>query len=402
MDIDKSRRTAGGRRNEPFPLGSALFIVSVFFMTFVGRVIISPLLLPIEDELGLNHAQGGALFFVISLGLILTMFFSGFVLRRMQHHTCIALSGMITGVALFLLAASRDLFWFRIGLFLTGAAAGLYLPSGIVTITELVPLERRGVGIAMHELGPILGLAASPLIAELALRLADWRSLLWVLGAVSLLLGILFARFGRGGRLYGTPPHWRALYGIVKQRDFWIIAIFFILAIGHEVGIYSMLPAYLIDGRGINQSFVNSIVSTSRLTSLLMVFTAGWLADSFGYKRMMAVTALLCGSVTVLLGVAQGWLLIAALYIQPMLISAFFPAGITAMAGICTAEQRNLSVSLIVPLGYLFGGGTVPALIGRLAEQGSFGLGFIIVGSLFVISVLLVPLLSGRRDGPTG
>jgi len=396
MKTENLNSASNGKQTQSFPLGSTLLIVGVFLMTFVGRAIISPLLLPIEDSFGLSHAEGGSLFFVISLGLMITMFFSGYILRHFQHHTGIAISVMVTAAGLFVLAGSRNIFWFRTGLFLVGAAAGLYLPSGIVTITELVPVEKRGVGIAMHELGPIIGLAASPLIAEIALRFSSWRTMLLILGVISLFAGIIFARFGRGGRLYGTPPHWRALSRIMKKRDFWIITLFFILAIGEEVGIYSMLPAYLTDGKGLDQSIVNSIVSSSRLTSLLMIFTAGWMADRFGYKRMIAFTAAACGIVTLLLGFAEGWLLIAALYVQPMLVSAFFPAGMIAMAGISNAEQRNLSVSLIIPLGYLFGGGMVPALIGRLAEQGAFGLGFILVGASMAVSPILVPFLSGR------
>ena len=327
------------------------------------------------------------------------MLLSGFALRYLQHHACIAAAALIAGAGLFLAAASNSLVWFRTGLFLLGMGSGFYLPSGIATVTEIVRLERRGIAIAIHELGPILGLAAGPLLAEAALRTAGWRPLLHILGAVSVVLGFLYARLGQGGRFHGVSPRWNELRQILRQRNFWLIAVFFFLIIGQEAGVYSMLPAYLIADRGIDQTLVNSIVSTSRLTSLLIVFAAGWLADKFGYRWIIAVVALACGVTTAAIGFAGGWVLILAVYIQPMLISAFFPAGFLAMSTLTAAEGRDLTVSLVIPLGFLFGAGAVPAAIGRLAETGFFGLGFVIVGLTLAAGAALVPLFKVHRSG---
>ena len=170
------------------------------------------------------------------------------------------------------------------------------------------------------------------------------------------------------------------------------------MAIGLEMGVYSMLPSYLVADRGIDPSLVNRMVSTSRLTALLMIFAAGWLSDHLGYKTVITGTALISGILTALIGFAHGWLLISAVYLQPMLVSAFFPAGFTAMAGVSSAAQRNLSVSMVIPLAYLFGGGVFPTMIGWLAERGAFGLGFVVVGILMAAGILLVPALKSTAE----
>ncbi len=362
-------------------------------MTFIGRTILSPLLLPIEYELGLSHAQAGSFFLIISVGLMLTMLFSGLLTRNINHHSTIAIATWITAAGLFIVALSNNLIVFRIGLFFIGAGAGLYLPSGVTALTDVVPEGQWGKAIAIHELGPIFGLAAGPFFAEIALRFSDWRSLLLLLGVLAGLWGVLFIRFARGGRFHGTAPQWRELYKIMQKRQFWIIAFFFIMAIGLEMGVYSMLPAYLVAARGIDQSLVNTMVSTSRLTSLLVIFAAGWFSDKFGYRRVIAFIALTAGLVTAMLGMRQHWALIVGVYLQPMLVSAFFPAGFTALAGVSSAKQRNLSVSLVVPIAYLFGGGAFPTLIGWLAEMDMFGAGFIGVGVLTAAGVLLIPAM---------
>ena len=398
MNRRASGAEPGGHNDrQRFPLGSTLLLVSVFFMTFLARTILSPLLLPIERDLGVTHAEAGSFFLIISIGLIATMLGSGFVSQRLNHHRMIALSVAVSGAGALLLGASTTLAGFRAGLVLLGAGAGLYLPSGLTTLTDVVPSRQWGRALAIHELGPILGLFSGPILAELALRVGGWRSVLIAIGAISLVMAVVFARWGAGGRFHGAPPHWSALREVVASRRFWIIAFFFVMAIGLELGVYAMLPTYLVVDRGLDQSLVNTIVSTSRLTSLLAVFAAGWLSDRFGVRHVIGGVAVTAGLVTAVLGFAGGWLLIAAVYLQPMLISSFFPAGLTALAGVGSAERRNLAVSVVVPLAYLFGAGMIPAILGHLAEVNLFGTGFIGVGVLMIVGALLV---GGLRERP--
>ncbi|MFP4567086.1 MAG: hypothetical protein ACLFNX_11350, partial [Spirochaetaceae bacterium] len=70
-----------------------------------------------------------------------------------------------------------------------------------------------------------------------------------------------------------------------------------------------------------------------------------------------------------------------------------------AMAAVNRPEQRNLAVSLVIPIAYLFGGGIFPTMIGRLAEQDLFGLGFVIIGVLTALGLFIVPALG--RAGPS-
>ena len=377
-----------------FPFGSTLLLVWVFLMTFLGRTILSPLLLVVEQELGMSHAEGGSLFMVISVGLIGSTVFSGFLLLKIQHHMAITLAGVLVGVGFLILAVSRAVLPFGVGLLVIGGGAGLYLPSAMTTLTDIVPNRLWGRAIAFHELGPILGLAAAPFLAEISLRYANWRVLLVFLGFVAFLAAVGFWRYAGGGRFHGTPPAWGAVGGLLKRREFWAIGFLFVMATGLEMGVYSMLPAYLVDGRGLSRSFVNTVVSTSRLTAVVMVFVSGWATDRFGRRRVLAGIAVTSGLATMGLGLAEGGVLMAAVYLQPMLVSGFFPPGFAVLSGVTSARQRNLAISLVVPMGYLFGAGAVPIILGYLAEIGSFGLGFVWVGAVMVGAAVLVPLLN--------
>ena len=375
-----------------------LLLVSVLFLTFVPRMLLAPLLLRIEAGFGLTRAQAGALFFYMSLPYSAAMLGSGFVAARLHHRGTIVLSLVIVGLSLMLLSLAASAWLLRAGLALLGAGAGLYAPSGIATLTGVAHARHWGKALAMHELGFILGFFSAPLLVELALRFASWRVLYALLGVICLLVAFLYARVASGGRFAGAAPRLRHITAIFSQVTFWVVALFFVLAVGLEVGVYSMLPTFLVAERGMSETVANSLVAVSRLTSVLLVFSSGFLADRFGARLLIAVVCVAAGLATVLIGVAGGAALVAAVVLQPMLVSAFFPAGFIALAGVSSPQTRNLVVSMVIPLAYLFGGGVVPAGIGFLSQRGHFGAGFVVIGALMIAAVGLLRVLPERKS----
>lgn len=52
-------------------LSPVLFLVLLFLLNFISRIILAPLLRAIEKELGITHGQAGSLFFFVSLGYVM-------------------------------------------------------------------------------------------------------------------------------------------------------------------------------------------------------------------------------------------------------------------------------------------------------------------------------------------
>lgn len=377
-----------------------LFLLSVFTLNVVARMLLSPLLLPIEEHYGLSHAEGGALFLVISIGYSVSVFFSGFVARWLLHRGTIVASGAVVAAGLLVLASAPPLPAFYVGLALVGVGTGLYGPSGIAMLTGAAHARHWGKAVAVHEIGPIVGFFAAPVLASLAIRFASWQLLFGAIAAACLAAAVLFARLAHGGRERGTPPSPRNILRIWSIGRFWIVALFFVFAIGLEIGVYSMLPTFLVEEHGMTQGFTNTLVGISRLSALALIFTSGWLADRIGAKRMIGLVSLAAGAATVGIGAGGGALLVAAVLLQPMLIAAFFPAGVTELAKIAPPESRNLAISLVIPVGNLFGAGAVPAALGYFAERGHFGAGFVAVGGLMLTALALLPLLPATRREP--
>ncbi len=378
---------------ERFNARPILLLVGVLFLTFLPRMLLSPLLLRMEQTFALSRAEGGALFLFISFGFSGAMLCSGFVAERLHHRGTIVLSLTLVGLSQLLLAAAINVLMLRLGFVLLGIGAGLYTPSGIATLTGVAHARHWGKALAMHEVGPVLGFFAAPLLVNVAVQVAHWRVLFALLGLVCLVMAPTYKRVARGGRFPGAAPKPRHLLAIARHPAFWVVALFFILAAGLEVGVYSMLPTFLIVERGMSEPVANTLVAMSRLTALLLVVGSGLLADRLGAKLLIALAAISSGLATLLIGASTGAVLVVAVFLQPMLVAAFFPPGFVMMASVATDETRNLVVAMVIPIAYLFGGGLVPTVIGFLAEHGRFGTGFVIVGALMMASTAMLRTL---------
>ena len=152
-----------------------LVLTSIFFVNFTSRIIYAPLLPEIERDLNISHSEAGSLFLMISAGYFISLLCSGWFASGLTHRKTIILSSVVLGLAMIGTAFSRNLWTVRLSLFVLGLAAGLYLPSGIATLTGLISPRHRGKAIAVHELAPILGFAASPLLSELVLMRFSWQ-----------------------------------------------------------------------------------------------------------------------------------------------------------------------------------------------------------------------------------
>jgi NNP family nitrate/nitrite transporter-like MFS transporter len=286
-------------------------------------------------------------------------------------------------------------------MFLLGISAGIYLPSGVTTVTSLVDPRHWGKAIAIHELAPNLSFVLAPLLAEILLHWFVWRNILFLVGIGSVIIGIVFVKFGKGGNFYGETPNFSSIQTLLKIPAFWILIFLFSLAIIGTLGIYNMLPLFLVTEHGVSQDWANTLVGISRISTLGTAFIGGWATDRLGAKTVLMSVFLVTGILTLLLGLVSTPWVAVLVFLQPMLAVCAFPAGFAALSSISTPENRNVAVSLGIPIAFVFGAGVVPMLIGIIADKGYFSWGIRISGGLimtgFLLSFFLKPKLSDRR-----
>jgi MFS transporter, NNP family, nitrate/nitrite transporter len=374
-------------------LQPVFFLVGIFLLNFTARIILSPLLPTIEEELAISHGQAGFFFFLISAGYLLGLLSSGFFASRVTHKRTIVVSSAGVGIALIAIAFASHLSTIGVGLVALGFAAGLYIPSAIAAITSVVRQEHWGKAIAVHELAPNLAFFASPFIAEAFLRWATWRVALGSLGAMSIIASLTYHYYGRGGEFAGESPGSRAFAILLRARAFWLMLILFGLGVSSTIGVYAMLPLYLVNEQGMGPSWANTVVALSRMHGPVLGLLGGWVSDWFGPKRTMIMSLIFTGIATLLLGVVSGWWTSAVVLLQPLVAVWFFPAAFAALALITGPNARNLAVAFTVPFGFLLGGGAIPTFIGMMGDAGLFAMGFVVAGSLITCGGILAMVL---------
>jgi NNP family nitrate/nitrite transporter-like MFS transporter len=370
-------------------VGPILLLALIFFLNFLARIVLAPLLPALEQDLHLDHGEAGSLFLLISLGYCASLLGSGFVSSRLTHRKTIILSAIAAGIPLLALSFGNRIWQIRAALVALGLATGLYLPSGIATLTSLIPPKHWGKGLAIHEVAPNLCAVVAPFISEALLPWVSWWQILAIIGGTSVIVGIAFWRFGAGGRFPGQAPTISAFRALLGERSFWAMTALFSLAISASLGVYTMFPLYLVAERGIGRSSANMLVGLSRASGLVAVFLAGWAADRIGPPQIMRWGFLLTGASTLLLSGVPGYWVAGVFFLQQLLAVCFFPAGLTALSTIGPPYARNLAVSLTIPIAFFVGGGLTPTIIGIMGDAGSFTGGIVLVGCLILVGFVI-------------
>ncbi len=392
----QTKQTGGPGGGVNGVVGSLLFLTVIFFFNFASRMVLAPLLPAMEAELGFGHAEAGSLYLIISVGYCLSMLGAGWVAAALDHRRTILLCTFCVGLAIMALALSSTLTAVRLSAFALGLACGLYLPSGLATLTALVEDRYLGRALALHEVAPNLTFVVVPLASSALMLWYSWRVVLVAVAAASLISALAFGLFGRGGRFKGQPLNLALMKKEALSWPLWRLTGVFTLILGSSMGVYALLPLFLIDEHGMNPETANLLLSLSRISGIFMVFVGGWMADKLGYVKAMALVTAFVGLTTLILGLAQGWWLVLLVFLQPALTGCFFPASFAALAFLGPLNTNNLRVAITVAFAISVGFGVLPAALGFLGEMGSFGAGISALGVVVLLSLALLPGLPNR------
>ncbi len=372
-----------------------IFLTVIFYLNFVSRIIIGPLLPFLERSMVLSHAQSSSLFMLLSAGYFIAILCSGLVSSKVGHRATIAISAFLIGLSLFLTSFASCLMEMRGGLFCMGFSAGLYLPSAIAVISSECPREMWGRAFSVHELAPNLAFVTAPFIVALLLNTYPWQEMFKFQAAVLCAAGVLFFSFQRTKKEYGTRPDFRGLRQVARTPGLCLITVMFSMGILGTLGIFNLLPLFLVSQHGLGDVAANAITGFSRIATLAAALTGGWLADRLGAVRTMGGVLGLSGVLVMIMGVASGRMLYACVFLQPVVAVCFFPAAFSALSSLVPANLRNLVISVVVPLAYVAGGGGIPWFIGWLADMNHFSLGISVAGAAMAAGGCLAFLLKG-------
>jgi NNP family nitrate/nitrite transporter-like MFS transporter len=384
-------------------IGKVIFVTLLFVFAFVARFLFSPLFPTISEDLGISPSQAGSLFLLGAIGMLAGSTMAGLVSSRVNHRGAFLIS--IFGMSVILVGASfaGSLWALRVVFIALGILAGIQMPSSVATITAMVRPEEWGRALSVQQLGPPLSLLAGPLIAAALLTVFSWNAtLLWVAGLGIVLALVFMFAFGGVGAFPGDSPRPAMIRPVVSIRSFWVMIFLFALGMGAQVGVYSMLPLYLTEERDLTSGQANTIIGLANIAPLAVVFISGWVVTRIGPRPTMSLFLSLTGIMTVLVGLLSGTGMIVAIFLMAAFAAGFFAPGFASLSRIVQPNLRSLAAGFAPPIGFLLGGGLLPAVLGYVGQAASFSLGIAVTGAVILVgssATLLLRLLTDLEEG---
>ena len=253
-------------------------------------------------------------------------------------------------------------------------------------------------GIILGSYGLGAGLAITFGGSYVSPALGGWRNTLYVLGALSLIIGILWvvAIRDRNTDAPAATKTTLAQAGLfdsiavaLKCRDVWLLVIVLFASQGAFIGAIGFLPLYLM-GKGLTQATSNAYVSI-----LLYVFVAGAIivpaiSDRLGNRKRVFLVSFIVNGLAVMS---------TAFLTGPALGLAFalwgFSTGAVILCYVVPLEHPSLGPSFAGAVNGLlmaatFTGGFVSPILGNvIAEEAGGATAIVVWGGLFVFAAFV-------------
>ena len=366
-----------------------LLFWSLWFLNFSTRTIISPLLPIIEDELAISHAMAGSIFSFLSLGYTISLLLSGFLSPRIGYKRSIVLGFTIVITAVFCLKYARSYPSFAVTILFVGLGAGIYLPSVMPLLTAIFARDNWGKAIAFHETAASFSILSIPLLTAVALRFFQWRALFTILSMACFIVTIFFCIFSPDPRPKKEKK--ARLSRILLRKDFWIVSILWIFAASNSLGLYNLIPLFLVKEKGMSIEMANTIFGISRIGGFFIVILVGFLVDRYGAKKILFLLLLTTGLTTVGLALTQAVPhLVVMLILQATVCSGFFPVAFVAISKITSFNERSIFTGTTIAIGVIMGLGFAPFALGAIADIWNFQYGILLLGVVTAVSCILL------------
>lgn len=197
------------------------------------------------------HALGGLIGGLFFAGYMLTQFPGGYLGDRYGHRTLLVVSLLWAGVVTVLTGVFSGLIAFIVVRVVTGLGEGAFYSNDRSLITETTPERQRSLGMGVVITGLALGITIATVLTPYFIDFGgqflpdvqSWRMVFWILGAATLLVGVLLLvrfRAHLTPRLLGRATLHLAGYSVVA-----LVLIMAVYLLGAELGLSNLWIALI-------------------------------------------------------------------------------------------------------------------------------------------------------------
>jgi MFS family permease len=339
----------------------------------------------IKESLKLNDAHFGTLLFMMPVGLIITMPFTGKLLDHFKSRTIMLCGAMIYNVVLICLGFSPYAWVLAIVLFFFGASRNLMNLSMNAQAIGVQALYHRSIMSSFHAVWSLAGFAGAAIgyLMVTTNIIPGWHLL-----GVSLLLSSLTLYFYRD-TLDQMPDHKnkRPLFSLPPKG----MLVFSLICFGSMACENTM---YDWSGIYVKQVLHGSNgLATIAFVVYMVAMTTGRmlgdrLADRFGIRFVIRSSGILifCGLTTTVLSPYIP-LTMAAYLLTGLGVSCVVPF-VFSLAGKIPMSNPGAALASISSIGYL-GFLLIPPMIGYVAQSSSLRVSFAIIATMGLLIMYL-------------
>jgi ACS family glucarate transporter-like MFS transporter len=385
-----------------------LFGISV--VTYVDRVNISVTARQMMPAYGLTDQQMGHIFSAFVFGYALCQIPGGWLGDRWGAR--VVLTGALvwwslftaltaTAATLSLVAFLGTVGTFALVRFLLGVGEAVALPNFNRAVADLVPRDRRGLGIGIAIGGIGVGAAVTPPLASWTMVNFGWQTVFYASALIGLAVAAIWwvgSRDRTAARLeHGTPAGrpvpWRLF---ARHRTVWALVLSY-ACLGYVAYIYmSWFYLYLVNVRGLDMLRSGWLASAPFLAILCFCPLGGWVTDrlmpSAGVRKArmyVGASGMGLAGTLIALGawadshlVAIGCLSLGAGWL-------YFTVGAYWSVTTDLSKAHAGTLSGIMNMGANMGGAISPSLTPWLAEQWGWTVSLLVAAAVALFGGLM-------------
>jgi MFS family permease len=288
---------------------------------------------------------------------------------------------------------------FALLLFAAGAGGSTYHPNGVPFLAEFYP-NNRGQTLGLHQTGGAVGSFIAPILTGALVLNFGWRPSLMVLAIPGMVLAVVLwfsiSQEPLGKTVKSQTSKTRLTNMEIYGSAFLFIAAAFIYVLGLR-GTDALANQYFTYGRGIENILEASLLFAAlKAAGLFSAPLCGRLSDKYDRKKVLIVLVIAESASLYAITITPTILLVVPCVVFGFAAFGLLGVGEALLADITPADQR----STIFGINFTISFSSAPilsAVLGKIADQYSFDVGFILLSALMPLSI---PLLLKIKTKP--
>lgn len=378
-----------------------LFFISCCYSFFINGLLAlmtGAMLEYLMADYNLSYNQGGLFVAVQSMGMLLSVLFSGIIIHYLGRRITLISIGILFSVGFGGLIFTSSTILLYVFIFLTGAGWGIN--GNIINVLVSEATDGDGGYTNILHMSFAMGAFLSPLIISAFVGWnISWKVAVGIVALASLSLILVFLKIPLEEPKKQQQGKIKLSFDFVKDPKYFIYLMIFFCYVGAETGLNSWLITYLVQ---------QGLMEASKAPIMLSVL---WIAIIFGRITVAYISRYIRKDL-LLAGTSLSMFVFVGLFLlnrDPNLTMIIVVAIGLSMAGIFPTNVANASYILTgtaMASGILFAGGglgasVVPYVAGAIAENNGILAGLIstlvIIFVMAVLSIVNVILLNKER-----